>query len=164
MLCDAGNGEYLTYTYQRTRTVPEVGGSPVLCANDSASVTVKVGARSRTACALSCSSHSTCTSFNQKNCQHNSCSCDLYTFMPKLFAVVKNCQHWNKWLQQGLVSFRNGLKSLGVICWHLIYGLPRGLRALQGDRRTGGKAISIADRVCNDVRQIRVEPSAYSFV
>jgi len=58
--------------------------------------------------------HSTCTSFNQKNCQHNSCSCDLYTFMPKSFAVVKNCQHWNKWLQQGLVSVRR--LCVGFLC------------------------------------------------
>ena len=63
-----------------------------------------------------------------------------------------------------LGEFQERIKVFGVICWHLIYGLPRGLRALQGDRRTGGKAISIADRACNDVRQIRVEPSAYSFV
>jgi len=75
--------------FKRTRMLPVVTGSPTLCCNDTASLTVHVSSQSSTACAVSCNSHAECTSYNRNSCHHDSCSCDLYTFIPHVLAVTR---------------------------------------------------------------------------
>jgi len=115
--CNVGSGQCVTSNYRKTRMLPEAAGAPAVCSTEPASLTVHIRSRSSIACAHSCNSHPSCASFNQ-NCQDNSCFCDLYTYLPMSFAVVPNCQHWNKWLEEGLVrctdlyDMRTSLKTL----------------------------------------------------
>ena len=100
--------------YRKTRMLPETVAAPALCSTDPANVTVRL-ARSKIACAVSCQHYPSCNSFNQ-DCQDDYCSCDIYTHLRMTFAVVPNCQHWNKWLDTGQVR-SSGFKLASEVEW-----------------------------------------------
>ena len=61
---------------------------PEMCALDTANETTS--SSSVNDCSIKCARDATCTGFNIKN----SLTCDVYNYLPKIFALVSACTHY----------------------------------------------------------------------